>query len=156
MGATLKTFKAGQYLFKDGQTSSSMFLIRKGSVGVRKMKGSTFVEIARIYPNQVLGELSFFDRQPRSAAAVALTDVEALEIEFEALDKIWKEIPEYFKAIMASVADRLRRANETVRRLKPNQQVDPEAEGGVVEAEPDDSIALDSASGDALGKLGKE
>ncbi|MBL7717006.1 MAG: cyclic nucleotide-binding domain-containing protein [Bdellovibrionales bacterium] len=136
MPATPKTFKQGQFLFKDGQASNSLFIIRKGTVSVRKMKGSNFVEIGRIYPNQVLGELSFFDRQPRSAAAMADGDVEALEIDFESLEKIWKETPDYFKAIMKSVADRLRKANETIRKLKPSQELDPDAQT-VFEAERD-------------------
>ncbi len=151
MAAVQKQFKAGQYLFKEGQASNSMFLIRRGSVGVRKMKGNTFVEIARIYPNQVLGELSFFDRLPRSAAAVALTDVDALEIGFEALDKAWNNIPEYFRAIMGSVADRLRRANDTIRRLKPNQ-VDESIDVGAIEAEPDDSVTLSAVAGEEIKK----
>lgn len=149
MAAVQKQFKAGQYLFKEGQASNSMFLIRRGSVGVRKMKGNTFVEIARIYPNQVLGELSFFDRQPRSAAAVALTDVEALEIPFDSLDKTWNGIPEYFRAIMGSVADRLRRANDTIRRLKPNQT----DETFTSEAEPDDSVTLSPVAGEEMQKV---
>jgi CRP-like cAMP-binding protein len=71
-----------------------------------------------------LGELSFFDRQPRSAAAVALTEVEVLEIGFDQLDKVYQLVPDYMKTIMASVADRLRKANETIKRLQKNVVTD--------------------------------
>lgn len=159
MAAVERTFKAGQYLFKEGQASQSMFLIRRGNVGVRKMKGSNFVEIARIYPNQVLGELSFFDRQPRSAAAVALSDVHALEIDFASLDKAWGQTPEYLRSIIVSVAERLRRANETIRRLKPSQE-DDTGESGAVEVEPDnapiDQTVLPAGAGAELAKLGDD
>jgi CRP-like cAMP-binding protein len=97
-----------------------MYLIKKGTVAVRKMKGGAYVELARLYSNEVLGELSFFDRQPRSAAAVALTEVEVLEISFASLDSIYKNVPDYLKTIMASVADRLRKANDMIRRLQKN------------------------------------
>lgn len=115
---TKKEFAPGQYIFREGESSNSMFLIQKGTVSIRKVKGPAHIEIARVYANEVLGELSFFDRQPRSAAAIALTDVVLLEIRFDALDKIYVNVPDYLRTIMASVADRLRKANETIRRLQ--------------------------------------
>src|ERR1019366_4185457 len=65
-----------------------------------------------------IGELAFFDRLPRSASAVALTEVEALEIDFASLDEVYSKVPAYFKSILSSVADRLRKTSETVKRLQ--------------------------------------
>jgi CRP-like cAMP-binding protein len=95
-----------------------MYLIQQGVISVRKYKGSDFVEVGRIHSNEVLGELSFFDRLPRSASAIAVSDVEAIEVQFESLDKIYAGVPDYMKRIISSVADRLRKANDTIRRLQ--------------------------------------
>ena len=133
-----KVFSPGTYLFREGEPTRSLFLIQRGSVGIRKAKGAAFVELARLYSNEVVGELSFFDRLPRSASAIALTEVEALEITFESLDKIYTGVPDYLKTIMASVADRLRKADDTIRRL----QKDVIEENGSVE----DPDAKDSAA----------
>jgi hypothetical protein len=84
------------------------------------MKGQDYVELGKVYSNEVLGELSFFDRKPRSAAAVALTEVEVLEISLTSLDAIYTKVPDYLKTIMASVADRLRKANDMIRKLQHN------------------------------------
>jgi CRP/FNR family cyclic AMP-dependent transcriptional regulator len=97
-----------------------MYLIKKGTVAIRKMKGQDYVELGKVYSNEVLGELSFFDRKPRSAAAIALTEVEVLEISFTSLDAIYTKVPDYLKTIMASVADRLRKANDMIRKLQHN------------------------------------
>jgi CRP-like cAMP-binding protein len=113
-----KVFSPGSYLFREGEMSRSLYLIQKGSVGIRKAKGSAFIELARLYSNEVVGELSFFDRLPRSASAIALTEVETLEITFDSLDKIYENVPAYLKTIMASVADRLRKADDQIRRLQ--------------------------------------
>lgn len=113
-----------------------MFLVKKGTVGIRKMKGPAHVEIARIYSNEVLGELSFFDRMPRSASAVALTEVEVLEIRFDSLDKIYTGVPDYMKTIIASVADRLRKANDTIRRLQRNVVNEDGSEEQISDEEP--------------------
>ncbi len=139
--ANEKHFRPNQYLFKEGEACQSLFLIKKGTVAVRKMKGNAFVEVARIYSNEVVGELSFFDRLPRSASAMALTEVEALEITFESLDKIYGSVPDYLKTIMASVADRLRKANDLIRRLQKTVI----SEGGSEKSE-EESAATESAA----------
>ena len=115
-----KLYKTGQFLFHEGDKPKCIYLIKKGTVAIRKVKGSAQVELARVYANEVLGELSFFDRLPRSASAVASTEVEAVEITFDSLDKIYANIPPYMKAIIASLTDRLRKANETIKRLQKN------------------------------------
>ncbi len=119
-----------------------MFLIKKGSVSVRKMKGSAFVEIARIYSNEVIGELSFFDRQPRSATAVATTEVEAMEIDFASLDSVYAKVPDYIQSIMNCVADRLRKANETIRRLQKNLVTAEDIQAEATDAEADAAAVL--------------
>ena len=154
MGATIRTYRTGQALFKEGENSGSMFLIKKGSVSVRKMKGSAFVEIARLYPNEVIGELSFFDRQPRSASAVATNEVEALEIDFASLDKVYTAVPDYIKSIMNCVADRLRKANETIRRLQKNVVQGDEAPAEA--ADPDTAAILAATEGIDLAALVKK
>lgn len=120
-------FRPGESLFREKEASRSVFLIKKGTVSIRKSKKGGHLEIARIYANEMIGELSFFDRQPTSAAAVALTEVEAFEISFESLERIFAGVPDYFKTIVASLANRLRRANEQIRRF--NNEVVPEAAG---------------------------
>lgn len=95
-----------------------LYLVRRGTISIRMRKGAAFVEIGRIYANEVIGELTFFDRAPRSAAAMALTEVEVLEIEFDAMERVFQSIPDYMRAIMASMADRLRKSNESIRRLE--------------------------------------
>jgi CRP/FNR family transcriptional regulator, cyclic AMP receptor protein len=116
-----KKFAKDEILFNEGDAPRSIFIIQSGVVAIRKKKTGGFIELARVNTNEVLGEMSFFDRQPRSADAVALTPiVEAIEIEFSAMEKIFTSIPSYMQAIVRSMADRLRKANDTIRRLEKN------------------------------------
>src|SRR5262245_57091347 len=118
MSSAVRTYKAGQTLFNDGDPSRSIFIIRKGAVSIRKKRGQSHVEVSRAVSGETIGELSFFDRRPRSATAVALIEVEVIEITFEALEKVYQSIPDYMKTIMASMAERLRKANELIIRLQ--------------------------------------
>lgn len=114
----LRQFKHSDYLFHEGDTSQSVFLVQKGIVEIRKTKGTGEIELGRIYANEVIGELSFFDRLPRSASAVASGEVEALEISFDSLNHVYSTVPDYLRAIIASLADRLRRANNQIHTLQ--------------------------------------
>lgn len=142
-----KHFRPGEKLFTEGQPSDCIIVIQKGTLSIRKMKGSGFIEIGRVYSNEVIGELSFFDRQPRSASAVALSEVEALLIHFDALDKIYKNIPPYFQTIMACVAERLRKANDRIQKLQKNVQYDEKSDDP--SEEPDTASVLAAVSEDA-------
>jgi CRP/FNR family cyclic AMP-dependent transcriptional regulator len=121
MSVVTKIYKAGQTLFTEGEPSRSIFIVKKGALSIRKKKGKAFIEVGKILSNEVLGELSFFDRQPRSATAVALMEVEVLEISFESMEKIYNSIPDYLKTIIASLADRLRKANEVIQTIQDSR-----------------------------------
>ena len=147
MSTVQRFYRPGQFLFREGDPSHCMFLIKKGTIAVRKTKGNAYIELGRLYANEVLGELSFFDRMPRSAAAIALTEVEVLEIKFEQLDKMYSGVPDYMKTIIASVADRLRKANEMIRRLQKNVVTETGAETPSNPDEPSTADALAAAAG---------
>jgi CRP-like cAMP-binding protein len=127
--AAAKYFRPGQYVFYENDTAQSMFLVQKGTIAIRKRKGSAYIELGRIYTNEIIGELSFFDRAPRSASAIALTEVEVLEIPFDALDRIFESIPDYMKTIVAAMAERLRRSGDSIRRLDTNTIREEEGTG---------------------------
>jgi CRP-like cAMP-binding protein len=118
MPVTQKNYIPGEILFKEGDVSHAIYIIKRGAVSIRKQKGQSFVEVGKVQSGEVVGELSFFDHLPRSATAVALTEVELLEVPFEALETVYNNIPHYLKTIIASLAERLRQANVQIQRLQ--------------------------------------
>jgi CRP/FNR family cyclic AMP-dependent transcriptional regulator len=116
-------FEPEEVIFHEGDVSDSLFLIKNGSVSIRKRKGNGYIELSSLHSNEVFGELSFFDRKPRSATAVAITAVDVLEIKFDSLDAQYMKIPDYLRTIMAALADRLRKADAFIHRLQ-NELVD--------------------------------
>ncbi|MBC7691885.1 MAG: Crp/Fnr family transcriptional regulator [Methylotenera sp.] len=139
-------YKPGQSLFNDGDAAHTLFLIKRGTVSIRKGRPNSYVEVSKVFANEVVGELSFFERSPRSAAAVAITEVEAIEIDFTALDKVYEQVPDYFKTIMASVAERLKRADDTIRRLQKQLGSEEEEEAKPEVEEPEDIAAILAAT----------
>ncbi len=127
-----------------------MFLVLKGTLSIRKMKGATHIELAKIYANEVVGELSFFDRQPRSASAFALTEVEVAEVPFESLDKLFENTPPYLKSIISSMADRLRKADETIKRLQRQTAEHDSGEHALEDHQEFDAASVLAATGEEL------
>jgi len=118
MDASEVIYHAGDALFLEGDASQSLFLIKTGSVEIRKKKEQGYITIAKIYPNEVIGELAFFDRAPRSASAVAINEVLAMEISYDSLNVSYKKVPDYFKTIIRAVVERLRKSNNMIRTLQ--------------------------------------
>jgi CRP-like cAMP-binding protein len=123
--ASAKYFRTNEYLFHENDQARSLFLVKSGTIAIRKRRGTGFVELARIYSNEVIGELSFFDREPRSASAIALSEVEVLEIPFEALDKIFESVPSYMRTIVTAMAERLRKSGDLLRRTETRADGEP-------------------------------
>jgi CRP/FNR family cyclic AMP-dependent transcriptional regulator len=117
-GAHIRKYKKGDSLFDEGDDSASLFVVIKGIVSIQKDRLGETVELARILAGEVIGEIGFFDGKPRSALAVAVSDLEVIEIEYQAMEKICATIPPYMRTIMAGMAERLRKADHELNILK--------------------------------------
>ena len=118
MGVAKRIFQPGQTLFSEGGLPDSMYIIVRGAISIQKNQANgRALELAKLQSGEILGELSFFDQQPRSATAVALVETETLEIPFSDMEQIYRALPSYMKTIIASMAERLRRANEQHQKL---------------------------------------
>lgn len=118
MATESTTYRSGEALFHEGNESTSLFLVKSGRISIRKSVEGGFIEIAQVGPNQIIGEVGFFDQLPRSADAVAVSFSEAVEIPYESLKPIFDPAPDYLKKIMIGLASRLREADEVIRTLK--------------------------------------
>lgn len=118
----IKTLAPGQILFNEGDAADSMYIIQKGQLRLFRPKGKGFVEIAVLRPGEVLGEMAYFDPESktRSVSASAITSVDIIEISFNALDKTMAGLNPWFKTLINTLAERLRKTNERVRALENN------------------------------------
>ena len=118
MGSKEVVLKTGEAVFSEGDMSKSLYYVKRGVVRIFKKKGVGAIEIESIRAGQVLGELAFFDNQPRSASAEALTQVELVEISKDALDEAISKVPEWFSALVKTITSRLRNTNNRLRALE--------------------------------------
>lgn len=105
----------GDTLFVEGEPGDRMYVIIDGKVklGHASTDGRESL-LAVVGPGEMCGELSLFDPGPRTATATALTDVIVVSLGHEALRPWLTGRPEVAEALLAALAQRLRRTNEAM------------------------------------------
>ncbi|MCB0407371.1 MAG: Crp/Fnr family transcriptional regulator [Bdellovibrionales bacterium] len=117
----VKQLRKGDILFREGDPSDAMFVIKKGRIAITKAKGESEIVLAELVPGEMLGEMAFFDNKPRSAGAKAAVDSEVIELPFKALYAQFKTFPEWLKAMVKTVNSHLRNANQRIKNLESTQ-----------------------------------
>ncbi len=113
------TFKAGDILFREHDESYHFFIIQYGIVEIFKTtaEGKKIV-LADCGDGNAIGEFAMIDRRPRSATALAKTEVGAIEISEQAYQQLLGELPEWAVAVMRGLVERLRNAHDIIHRIE--------------------------------------
>lgn len=107
-------------LFKEGDASEAMYLIKSGRIAVFRLNASKDKEIilSEKVQGELLGEMAFFDNQARSAGAKAVVPTELVELPFKALQEQLQESPMWLKVMVKTIITQLRKANVRIRNLE--------------------------------------
>lgn len=77
-----KKFKAGEVLFKEGETGNILFLLLEGKLKISKKAEARNIAIEKVInEGELVGEMAVLEKRPRSASVIALTDITVLLIE---------------------------------------------------------------------------
>lgn len=68
---TARSFKDGAIIFKQGDRATELYVIQDGSVKIQL--GNRLLKT--LYPDDIFGEMALIEDEPRSATAIAATDV---------------------------------------------------------------------------------
>ena len=105
-----KVFRNGEIIFNEGDVGDTCFDVTSGTVGIFTDYGSDVEKkLTEIHDGHIFGELALIDSFPRSATAVALTDVVVREFNLEDLENYFKEEPEKVTFIIKEMSDRISR-----------------------------------------------
>jgi CRP-like cAMP-binding protein len=72
-------FQPSDLIFSEFEPGDSFYLIQSGRVQISKVMGDIEKTIDILYPGEIFGEMAILEEAPRSANAVALDQVKALE-----------------------------------------------------------------------------
>jgi CRP/FNR family transcriptional regulator, cyclic AMP receptor protein len=106
------TFNSGDEIFAEGDDAFSLYIVKYGSVRIRRSGKSDAVDVAQVGTGAHFGEMSFVDGEPRSATAVALEKSEILQIDFGDLKSQFEKNPDvavkFYRSIANFLCGRLR------------------------------------------------
>lgn len=94
----------GADLYRNGASSTDLFILLEGSLGVRTSAG---VEVSRIYPIGLVGEMGVLTGEPRSADVVVLEDVMGLSILKDDLEGLFNRDAEICRKVLINVVQNL-------------------------------------------------
>ncbi len=103
-GLPLHSFKAGETIFKEGDPATELYCIQSGRVGI--LIGDRLLHT--IEANGIFGEMSLIENAPRSATAIAETDVTLAAISESAFLFCVSETPNFALKVMRALARWLR------------------------------------------------
>lgn len=125
-------FKAGEVIVHENSAALYLYVIKSGQVQVVKAGDQGEIPIAIVNSGQYLGELAMLSGSHHTATAKALTEVEAIQISREAIEAQLKQIPGWLYALIRTLAERLIKTNDVLRR---NNIVDEHLSGAITAAE---------------------
>jgi CRP-like cAMP-binding protein len=143
-------FEEDTIIFSEGDLGLTMYVIETGEVEISKRLKGESKELAVLGKGDFFGEMCMLeDELPRSATAIAKTDVDAVIIDQSAFTFILKHNPEIAIRMMRKLVIRLRRTTQLIedtvgRRIELEEPAGAEAE----ESKPDPNARLvDAQSG---------
>lgn len=112
----VRTVPAGGLVFEEGTAGDTMFLLALGRVRIEKrVEAGSFAELALLSPGDVFGEMALIESVPRSARAVAHTDVTLFVLGSQDLDRWLGSEPlmavGFFVELLRVLSHRLRRSS---------------------------------------------
>ena len=105
-----RAFKSGDTIFSEGDAATELYVVKSGKVGIRL--GNRTLDT--LGPNDIFGEMALIDSSPRSATAVAETDVEVVPVSEKQFLFLVSETPFFALSVMRVLAKRLRTSNKAL------------------------------------------
>ena len=109
-GVATRSFKKGETIFNEGDPATELYVIQSGRVGV--MHGNRMLDT--LEPNTIFGEMALIDGAPRSAAAIASTDVTLVPVSEKQFLFMVSQTPFFALSVMRVMARRLRASNRAI------------------------------------------
>ncbi|MBC7420023.1 MAG: cyclic nucleotide-binding domain-containing protein [Bdellovibrio sp.] len=115
---TKETFKAGDFIFFEGDIEAHFFIIESGEVSIfMKDKKGAKIEVAKLSPGETFGEFALIDKGARSASAQAVSDVKAMKISAEGYELMLNDLPLWAASMLKSFSTRLKQMNTALKEI---------------------------------------
>lgn len=120
-----KKFKKGEKILNEGEVNNSLYIVQSGKVSLYIVRGEQRVEVDQISAGQIIGEQAVFGFPKSAYTAEALSEVKAIELPLEPIKMVFEKSPAPYKLFVKSLGDDIRRARNTLKSIKMDQDNAP-------------------------------
>jgi CRP-like cAMP-binding protein/HEAT repeat protein len=111
---TTRTAQAGEVIFRQGDTSREIYIIVSGQVHIVQQRPGGVSTLVTLPAGEFFGDIALFGGRPRSAGAIAATDVTLLTMGPEHVRQMIFEEPALSFEIFRALSARIRRFDEQI------------------------------------------
>jgi CRP/FNR family transcriptional regulator, cyclic AMP receptor protein len=109
-GAPIRSFKAGEIIFRHGDPAEELYIVKSGKVEIRL--GNRLLDT--LPELSIFGEMALIDHSPRSATVVVATDATIVPVDEKQFLFLVSRTPHFALNVMRVLAQRLRTTNSVV------------------------------------------
>jgi len=106
-GAPVRSYKAGEVIFREGDPAKELFIVKSGKVDIQL--GNRLLDT--LPELSIFGEMALIDPAPRSATAVAATDATIVPVDEKQFLFLVSRTPHFALNVMRVLTQRLRTSN---------------------------------------------
>ncbi|HTT08470.1 MAG TPA: DUF1003 domain-containing protein [Gammaproteobacteria bacterium] len=125
---TEESFRAGQTIFREGQTGDRLYVIDSGQVAVSLLnENGDKITIDIMGPGDYFGEMSLFDGGPRSATVTSTEPTKAFTLGHDQILELLMRRPHMAQDVIKGMVRRFRRTGDFLRRWttpNPNEVIE--------------------------------
>jgi CRP/FNR family cyclic AMP-dependent transcriptional regulator len=105
----VKFLKGGEVLMKEGDPAQAVYIVKKGTLKAYQMRNDQPVELGQINMGEFVGEMAYFNGEPRNATVMSVTDCELVEIPLGTFEKVLFQRPAWSKKVLETMSKRLKK-----------------------------------------------
>lgn len=132
MSKELRVYMPGDVLFHEGDPSGGLYFIQSGKVDVFKVRSETEVVLGVLGAGEILGTLTVFNGEPRTASARAASRVEVQYMSSTSLTQGMSKIPVWAVAIIKDTVARLKHVDDLLVQSSLNEKRLRQEVGGIL------------------------
>lgn len=150
----LKSFKPGDIVFRQGDPSDHVVLVRSGRADVLREVGDDCILLGTAKEGEFLGEMGVLDERPRSATVRAASNLEVELITRQSFLERVSADPQLAQKLLVRMSARLRDVEDMLANLHAASEADERSRAAAAQAMP--MIRLEATTYAAMLYVGSE
>lgn len=107
-----RSLQPGETLFKSGDPAGHIYLLKKGKLKVHVTTLDGEKDLGWVQPGDFVGEMAYFNQEPRSASVSATEPSDLIEIPINNFEAVLMQKPLWCKKILQMMSKRIKEMNK--------------------------------------------